>query len=267
MLASAISLILIGGIGKIYLDGKSAFNARAALAAATETYRFSFQELRRNLIMAGRGIATSDDSVSAYVGDQGDRGMRTFPALDRTPDGIVSGTHHSADNWSPAPEESSVVAVRYASGPTPCGADNLTMSDGTVTVRFLVNESGNLNCQVYQNGTLYDSQPIASGVVQMRALYGVDTDAEPDGVANSYLTAAQVAPLNWMNVVSIRIGLVVRSGTGYELPLPYRPQTAEELDLLGAIFTAPDTDYFYKSANTTISLRNLHHMDRQFAEE
>ncbi|MEW7989502.1 MAG: PilW family protein [Candidatus Thiodiazotropha sp.] len=267
MIASAISLFLVGGIGKIYIDGRNAFNARAALAAATESYRFTFQEMRRNLIMAGRGIATSDDSASAYIGDQGDQGLRTFPALDRYPDGIVSGARQATDNWSPAPEESSVVAVRYASGPTPCGADNLTMSDGTVTVRFLVDEGGNLNCQVFQNGRIFQSQPIVSGVAQMRALYGIDTDAEPDGVANSYLTAAQVAALNWMNVVSIRIGLVAKSGTGYELPGPYRPQAPEALDLLGARFIAPDTDYVYKSASTTISLRNLHHMDRQFAEE
>ncbi|MES9992270.1 MAG: PilW family protein [Candidatus Thiodiazotropha sp.] len=267
MIASAIGLFIVGGIGKIYIDGKNAFNARAAIAAATESYRFTFQEMRRNLIMAGRGIATSDDSASAYTDAQSDQGLRTFPAVDRTPDGIVSGTQQSDDGWSPAPQESSIVAIRYASGPTPCGADNLDMSAGTVTVRFIVNETGDLNCQVFQNNALFDSQPIAAGVAQMRALYGVDTDAEPDGVANRYLTAAEVTSLNWMNVVSIRIGLVVNSGTGYELPGAYRPETPEQLDLLGATFTAPDTDYIYRSATTTISLRNLHHMDRQFAEE
>jgi type IV pilus assembly protein PilW len=140
------------------------------------------------------------------------------------------------------------------------------MSDGVVSVRFRVTESGDLNCEVYQNGRIYQSQPIASGVIQMRALYGLDTDAEPDGVANIYLSAASVAPPSWMNVVSIRIGVVVSSGTGYELPYPYRPDAAEQLDLLGATFTAPDTDYLYKSASTTISLRNLHHMDRQLAD-
>lgn len=267
MIASSIGLFLIGGIGKIYLDGKNAFNARADLAAATETYRFVFEEMRRNLIMAGRGIATSDDSASAYADSEADQGMRTFPALDRTPDGIVSGNHFSDGNSSPAPEDSSVVAVRYASGPSPCGADDLDMSLGTVTVRFIVDDEGDLNCQVFQNNHIYESQPIASGVAQMRVLYGVDTDEEPDEVANRYLTASQVAPLDWMNVVSIRIGLVVNSGAGYELPGPYRPQAPQELDLLGATFIAPDTEYIYKSASTTISLRNLHHINRQLADQ
>ncbi|MEW8315456.1 MAG: PilW family protein [Candidatus Thiodiazotropha endolucinida] len=266
MIASAISLFLVGGIDKIYLDSKNAFNARAAISVATEKYRLVFQEMRRALIMAGRGIATSADSAAAYADGREDTGMRTFPAVGRYPDGIANGVTHSGDEWNPAPEDSSIVAVRYAAGPAPCGLNDETVGDGTVTVRFLVDSEGDLNCQVYQNGALIQSQPIASDISQMRVLYGIDTDKEPDGVANLYLTADHVESHNWMNVVSIRIGLVVSSGVGYELPRPYRPQTPEELDLLGATFTTPDNNFIYKSASTTISLRNLHHMDRQFAD-
>jgi type IV pilus assembly protein PilW len=267
LIASAISLFIVGGIGKIYIDSKSAFNARAALSATTEKYRLAFQEMRRALIMAGRGIATSADSPSAYRDGQEDSGNRTFPALNGEPDGIISGASHSGNHWSPQPEDSSVVSLRYASGPAPCGLRNDTMDEGTVTVRFLVDSEGDLNCQVFQNGALIQSQPIASDISQMRVLYGVDSDQEPDGVANRYLTADQVDPLNWMNVVSIRIGLVVSSGVGYELPWPYQPQTPQQLDLLGATFITPDNQYIYKSVSTTISLRNLHHMDRQSADE
>lgn len=266
LIASAISLFIMGGIGKIYIDSKNAFNARAAISVTTEKYRLAFLEMRRALIMAGRGIATSDDSPSAYRDGQEDSGTRTFPALNQEPDGIVNGAIHSGAQWTPPPEDSSIVSLRYASGPAPCGLDNDTMDDGAVTVRFLVDSEGDLNCQVYQNGESIQSQPIASDIAQMRVLYGVDTDTEPDGVANRYLTADHVEPHNWMNVVSIRIGLVVSSGVGYELPWPYQPQTPEQLDLLGATFTAPDNQYIYKSVNTTISLRNLHHMDRQSAD-
>jgi type IV pilus assembly protein PilW len=264
LIASAISLFIIGGIGKIYIDTKNSFNARAAISATTEKYRFAFQEMRRALIMAGRGIAISADSPLAYSDGQ-DSGNRTFPALNRRPDGIVNGAPHSGAQWSPQPEDSSIVSLRYAAGPAPCGMDNDAMGDGIVTVRFLLDSEGDLNCQVYQNGVL-QSHPIASDIAQMRVLYGIDTDTEPDGVANRYLTADHVEPHNWMNVVSIRIGLLVSSGAGYELPRPYRPQTPEQLDLLGATITAPDTEYFYKSVSTTISLRNLQHMDRQSAD-
>jgi type IV pilus assembly protein PilW len=270
MIASTISLFIVGGIGKIYLDSKNAFNARAALSATTENYRFAFQVMRRALIMAGRGIATSADSPAAYHIDQEDNGIRTFPAVGSGDDNIVNGSAYSGTQCPP-PEDSSVVSVRYAAGPAPCGLDDDTMDAGTVTVRFRVDSEGDLNCEVYQQAIgeaqrQIQSQPIVSGVHQMRVLYGVDTDSEPDGVANRYLTARQVASENWMNVVSIRIGLVVASGAGYELPWPYRPQTPDQLNLLGATITAPDTNYIYKSVSTTISLRNLHHMDRQFAD-
>jgi hypothetical protein len=98
----------------------------------------------------------------------------------------------------------------------------------------------------------------------MRALYGIDTNTnDPDGVANQFLTAAQVGEARWPAVVSIRIGLVVQSGDDIALPGPFRPDDPETFDLLGTTFTAPDTDHVFKTASTTISLRNLHHVDRQ----
>ncbi|MES9968639.1 MAG: PilW family protein [Candidatus Thiodiazotropha sp.] len=266
LIATAISLFLMSGIAKIYIDSKNAFNATAANSATTDKYRFVFEEMRRALIMAGRGIATSADSPSAYRDGQQDDGSRTFPALELVHDSIVSGTPHSGAIWSPAPEESSVVSVRYASGPAPCGLDDDTMDDGIISVRFVVDNEGDLNCQAYLDGELIQSQPIAADIAQMRVLYGIDTDTEPDSSANIYLTADAVEPQEWMSVVSIRIGLVVASGAGFELPWSYRPDTPDQLDLLGASFTAPDNNYIYKSASTTISLRNLHHMYRQFAD-
>ncbi|MCU7861709.1 MAG: PilW family protein, partial [Candidatus Thiodiazotropha sp. (ex Lucinoma kastoroae)] len=130
--------------------------------------------------------------------------------------------------------------------------------------RFSVNDEGNLICQVFQGGSLLTAQPLVSGIAQMRALYGLDTDA--DGVANQYLTASLVGAANWVKVVAIRIGLVVQSGDNQELPAPFRPDTEEELDLLGATFTAQDTHHVYKAASTTISLRNLHHINRQASD-
>ncbi len=54
-------------------------------------------------------------------------------------------------------------------------------------------------------------EPVIEGVENMQILYGVDTDA--DGVANSYLTANNVG--TWRNVVSVQIGLLVRSNEEY----------------------------------------------------
>jgi type IV pilus assembly protein PilW len=265
LIASLIGLFVIGGVAKIYIDSKNAFNTRSAIAATTEKYRFAFVEMRRSLVMAGRGISASDDSPEVYSEGQGDSGARTFPTVDCNlrNDCIESGSALTGEAWTPDPQDSSTVSVRYTSGPSPCGVDESRLDGTTMTVRFRVDEEGELHCEAYQGGVQILSHPIISGVVQMRVLYGVDTDLTPDEIANYYVTADQVKSHEWMNVVSIRIGLVVSSGTGLELPKPHRPQSPSQLNLLGATFTAPDTRYLYKSVNTTISLRNLHHMDRQ----
>jgi type IV pilus assembly protein PilW len=260
MIASAIGIFIIGGAGKVYIDSKNTFNTRSAIAAATENYRFAFQDMRRVLVMAGRGVSASDDGIDSYQGS--DNGLRTFPAVNGT-HGIVSGTTGGGSPWSPNPEDSSIIAIRYASGPAPCGVPDDVFTD-TLTVRFLVNEEGNLICQVYRGDEELVAHPFASGIVQMRALYGIDTDTDdPDGVANRFFTADQMSEADWPAVTSIRIGLVVQSGDNIELPGAFRPDDPETFNLLGTTFTAPDTKHVYKSASTTISLRNLHHVDRQ----
>jgi type IV pilus assembly protein PilW len=237
MIASAIGLFLIGGVGKVYIDSKNTFNARSAVAAATENYRFSFQDMRRTLVMAGRGIPASAD---------GDLDNGTFPGVG--PDGAQD----------PAGNGSSTIAVRYASGPAPCGmADDVT---STIMVRFYVDNDGNLVCEVPDESY---AQPLVSGIDKMIALYGVDTDG--DGIANQYITAAAVdSDSRWINVVSIRIGIVSGSGDGHKLPTAYQPSTPEPLEMLGMDYVPTETDQAFKSASTTISLRNLHHlMNRQ----
>jgi type IV pilus assembly protein PilW len=269
MIASAIGIFIIGAALKVYIESKNTFDARTAVAAATENYRFAIQDMRRSLVMAGRGISPSDDSSDDYIAS--DNYLRTFPAVNGNPDGIVSGAETGDSPWSPNPEDSSIIAVRYASGPTPCGLSDGEIESGTSTVRFLVNDEGKLICQVYQNGEKVASRQIVSGIAQMRALYGIDRAGvapepnTPDGVADIYLTAKKVNEnkADWPKVVSIRIGLIVQSGDGIELPSAFRSSEKKTLDLLDAKFTAQDTSHVYKSASTTISLRNLHHVDRQ----
>ncbi|MCG8488063.1 MAG: PilW family protein [Chromatiales bacterium] len=243
LVASVIGLFLIGGAGKVYVDSKSSFNARSAVSVATENTRFAIQDLRRTVVMAGRSIREEDDTPTAYT--LPDNGFRTFPAVG-TADGIIDIDGNG----------SSVIAIRYAGGPAPCGQAGTL--DGTRaatrTVRFFIDDDDNLVCQVVETNF---EQPLVPGIIAMRALYGIDTDA--DDIANQYLTATQVAAANrWLNVVSIRVGLITSSADGGEIPHVYRPAVAEELDLIGMTFTAPDTTHYFKSASTTISLRNLH---------
>jgi type IV pilus assembly protein PilW len=243
LIASSIGIFLISGAGKVYVDSKSSFNARTAISVAAESSRFAIQDLRRTLVMAGRSINEEDDSPTSYASP--DNGFRTFPATG-SDDGIVDIDGNG----------SSAIAIRYAGGPAPCGQAGTLDGEraSTRTARFYIDDDSNLVCRVVETDFI---QPLVPGIIAMRALYGVDTIG--DDIANQYLTATEVTNANrWINVVSIRIGIITSSGDGAELPKKFRPNTAEELDLLGMIYTAPDTEHHYKSSSTTISLRNLH---------
>ena len=53
------------------------------------------------------------------------------------------------------------------------------------------------------------AQELVDGVEDMRVFYGEDTDVTTDGAANIYRAANTVA--DWSKVVSVRIGLLVRT--------------------------------------------------------
>jgi type IV pilus assembly protein PilW len=264
MIASAIGIFLIGGAGKIYIDSKSAFTARSAFAVVAENSRFALQDLRRYLVMAGRGILEKGDSDYSAADDNN---LRTFPALEAE-NSVASSTTGIINQDS---NGNSAIAVRYSVGPAPCGEGGRISTPHTV--RYYRNDAGVLVCQSIETvggaldtANMYERE-LLSGVFSMRALYGVDTDIGDleDKIANQYLTATEVENGGlWMSVVSIRIGLVISSDTA-ELPYSYQPADAEQMGLLGMDVEAPDTSHAFKVASATISLRNLNSlsMDKQ----
>jgi Tfp pilus assembly protein PilW len=238
MIASAIGMFLIGGSLKVYIDSKNSFNARSAIAAATENLRFSIQDLRRTLIMAGRGIAQSDDDINAY--NNTDNGRRTFPGPGVNIDADANGN--------------SVIAIRYADGPTPCGQSG-QISGVTTTVSFYVNNNDELVCN---DGA--SAIPLVSNIKRMQALYGVDGTDE-DTTADRYVTAGTMTASDWNNVVAIRIGLVSNSGVENPLPKTFEASaslTSNTIKVLGMDYVIPPNDHnlFHKRASTTIALRN-----------
>lgn len=242
MIAMLIGLFIIAAAGKIYLDSKSTFNARAAVSAVSENGRFAIQDFRRTLVMAGMGVKLSEADNS---------NLRAIPAL-----GTITTIGATVDGGATA---SDAVAVRYRRGPS-CGGyiNNPT----TETVRFLVDSDPNsvqfeqLLCERSVAGAVVSKQPLVSGVKLMKALYGVDDDSS--GYANRYLTPAQVdAESKWKNIVSIRIGLVADSAE-YSKPVGMRWPSSSTLSLLGMDYIVPANDEkVYRVFTTTVQLRNL----------
>lgn len=99
------------------------------------------------------------------------------------------------------------------------------------------------------NYVLGTPQELVSGVENMQILYGVDTDA--DGIANQYVAASDIA--NWSNVsiVSVRIGLLVRSDSGV-IPATNVADISQTKVINDATITPPAT-----AGTTTATTRRM----------
>jgi type IV pilus assembly protein PilW len=114
------------------------------------------------------------------------------------------------------------------------------------------------------------AQPIASNVVQLKALYGKDTNA--DGIVDTWNNVAPVTSADWANVLALRLALVARSAqpekpdptTGVCSTTTVAPSVAWDdgtVTVLDVSATAPIGPawqcYRYKVFHMTSSLRNL----------
>ncbi len=108
--------------------------------------------------------------------------------------------------------------------------------------------------QLQANGSFAAPQVIVPGVENMQVLYGVNNTGGSSATSpNQYLTAAQVDTTNnWANVLSMQIGLLVRSSTG-AVPLP---TAAPTYNILNTYVTAPRDTRLRHVFTSTIYLRN-----------
>lgn len=95
--------------------------------------------------------------------------------------------------------------------------------------------------------TMGSGQEIVEGVESLQLLYGEDTDATPDGVADRYVTANNVS--DWNDVVGVRIHLLMQSLRDDIV------DGSQAVNFNGAAFTATDGRLRYPFV-ATVSIRN-----------
>jgi type IV pilus assembly protein PilW len=108
-------------------------------------------------------------------------------------------------------------------------------------------------------GAMGAAQELVQGIEDMRIRYGVDTDLPAqDGIANRYVLADDVVDLtgpgttNWDNVVSVRLGLLIRTPVSVDPILD--TSTYELVD--GVVVDPVDDNRRRQMYRTTIKLRN-----------
>ena len=143
------------------------------------------------------------------------------------------------------------LSIQYNSSNPPNNTDCLgtvIVVGALITNQYSINNNGDLVCR----GNNAIPQTLVENVINMQALYGVDTDA--NGSANQYLRANEVTALPgnpWLQVVSLRLALLVASETAVG-SAPQPPLTL--LDAVPAF--VPADNRLHRVFTTTIPLRN-----------
>jgi len=223
LIASALGIFITAAVGQVYINSKASYDFRNVVSAVNENGRYALDDIRRTLVMTGRGISA---------------GQSAFSAISET--GIIDAGASSTS--------SDTISIRYATGNSCAG-----FVAGFSTIKIRVDENINtLICDL--NGA---EVPLVSSVHLMRVLYGVMDNPGANNSANRYITASAVEAAGlWGSVAAMRVGLVVSSDNN-TLPHNMRDSTAIGIDLLGMTFTPGDTERLYRAVTTTVVLRNL----------
>ena len=172
MVAMAISLILLLGVINIFMASKTSYTLQSGAARLQENARFALDFISRSVGMAGLNMAPS-------------------PAF------TVANTLDGGGNASDSIQVNYKFATDCLGNPT--GASGVASDLYDIRVEAATGVS-NLYC---------NNQPLVEGIENMQILYGQDSDA--DGVADSYVSAANVTDWGSANggIASIRIALLV----------------------------------------------------------
>jgi type IV pilus assembly protein PilW len=120
------------------------------------------------------------------------------------------------------------------------------------TVIYYIRDSATLrngarNPSLWRKVGAAAEQELIEGIESMQITYGVDTDG--DRLVNTYVNADAVT--NWTRVISVSIGLLIRSIEPNALTADTRTY-----NVLGTPFTAPGDRYQRTLYTTTVALRN-----------
>jgi type IV pilus assembly protein PilW len=230
MIALSLGLLLVAGIGTIFVGSNQTYRVQEENARIQESGRFALDVLGRSIRQAGywNMLPTLVDlSTNPYVSATG------TPTL-----AAVTGT----DGAGTAPDS---VTVQYdGTGASDCSGAVIA-AGATVQEIFDLN-ANNLRC---------NATPLIANVEDLQFLYGIDTNG--DQSADRYVTAPTTAqqPL----VVSVRTCVVIRSqGLGITT------SAQRYLNCAGALGTATGNAAFTTAADTqlhrafvaTFNLRN-----------
>jgi type IV pilus assembly protein PilW len=204
MISLTIGVFLLFGLLTIVMDTRRVFGSQQALSQLQDNERLAMMMISDVIQQAGY----YPYSVAATAGTT----FLVTPPF-ATAGQSIFGTHNAS-----APGDT--ITVAYVSAPgdgmiTCTGGSNPAVSGSNMvyTATFSIS-GGALACvlkTVNQNTGATSTaaiQPLVTGITNLQILYGVKTDfTYNNGAPDSYLTAAQMAAANWLNIYTVVINL------------------------------------------------------------
>jgi len=224
MVAITISLVLMAGVGQIFISTKTSYNLQNGLGRLQENARYALDILALNVGKAG--YTTSILGIDAFNSAETKENETENAALGFTQ---VNGT------------ASDTIEINYTSA-TDC-LGNAT--GGTATDRYYLNGT-TLMC--LGNGSATPGA-LAEGIDNMQILYGEDTD--DDDISNVFANAGNVT--DWTAIKSVRIALL--ASTVDDIGLAATDSNSHVL-LNTPIIGPLDDDMLRRVFTTTILIRN-----------
>lgn len=253
LVAMGLGLILVLGIGTVYLGSRQTYRMQEANARVQETGRFALEVIGRSLRQAG-----ADANITAIVTavtTQCDDSAGVCIAVNGTDDS-VNGTafdtmtvQYYAGMDQPDSDADGVRESRNCLG-------NIANANVLVTEAFAL-VGTDLQCTATVGAGAAQTQPLVSEIEDIQLIYGVDSDNNQSAdIYTATPTAAQ-----WPNVLTAKVCVMVRSveqglaaTTQRPLDCPHALDT--ELALAGTPIPQSGDTRLHRAFVATYNLRN-----------
>ena len=186
MVSLALGLLLLTGVGTIYVGSNQTYRVQEQNARLQESGRYALELIGRNLRQAGYWNLPAN-KTSLFAG--------------------FSGTPINGNNGIGAAADSLTIQYDGTIGDRDCEGTNVTAGLIPILLQSTIQlDAANFELECDGNAdAAVDPQPLVNNVEDLQFLYGIDTDA--DQSTNQYVSA----PGNWNQVVSVRACILIRS--------------------------------------------------------